>query len=183
VNDQCAAFTFSAAGGTTTASSIQYKAGDPAVEPLTVSSQHGGIRIYTPALHFSKAKQPPVLHQVPANDCDYAVFTVLIEGGGGTPTTPDDLLHVAAAVSELPLPPVLPALSPAQYAGLCCISKEVDGSLLRGHRTRSERSLGGNCYPDIHCYSFEHSLPLSAPYWLSCCAYYSFISTATTSEC
>jgi hypothetical protein len=152
VNDQCAAFTFSAAGGTTTASSIQYRSGDPAVEPLTVTSQHGAVRIYTPALHFSKDKQPPVQHQVPANECDYAVYTVLIEGGGGTVTTPADLPDIAAAVSQLPLPPVLPALTPDEYAGLCCISKQVDDSLLRGHRTRAERSLGGNCYLDIHCY-------------------------------
>lgn len=180
VNDHCVAFTFSAAGGTTTASAIQYRSGDSAVEPLTVTSQHGGIRIYTPALHFSKAKQPPVLHQVPANESDYAVVTVLIEGGGGTMTTPDDLPAIAAAVRQLPLPPVLPALTVEEYAGLCCISKQVGDSLLRGHRTRAERSLGGDYYPDIHCYSFEHYLPLPAPYWLSCCAYYNFISTATT---
>jgi hypothetical protein len=150
VNDQCAAFTFSAAGGTTTASPVQYKSGDPAVEPLQVSSQHGGIRIYTPALHFSKAKRPPVLHQVPGNESDYAVVTVLIEGGGGSVTTLDDLLEIAAAVNELPLPPVLPDLTPVQYAGLCCISKQVDNSLLRGHRTRAERSLGGNAYFTLH---------------------------------
>lgn len=155
-NDHCTAFAFSMKGGASAASSVVYKSADASVHPVTISTPHGGIRVYTQGLHCENGREATVLHEVPANQDDYTKVTLLIEGARGTVATPKTIKLLGARLSAMPLPAETPELSPSEYAGLCNISRQVQNSLLGGHYTQAERSLGGACVRGVALKTHVH---------------------------
>ena len=149
----CTVFVFSTAGGESLASSIDFYSADPSVPPLKLTGLFGSYRIYTRESNCIMNGNLPILHEVPGNPHGYTLVSVLMEGKG-TLVTSANLSELRAKFEAIPFPEQGPTLAADQYQKLLNVKKQVEGSLLGGHFSLAERSLGGTNvtqYDDSNC--------------------------------